>query len=122
MADEAIKAEEKKPEHKPEDTGWHLPGSVRDFIKRILPVVVLAIAGAGVGMFIDNFRTKDAVSYESFRNNQQDEQITHILTNQKRLEARQDRAEERAADKQREDQEFQGEVLERLRKLLMGKR
>ena len=82
----------------------------------------MAIVGAGVGMFIDNIRTKDAVGHESFRNNQQDEQLTHILTNQKRLEARQDRAEERAADKQREDQEFQSEVLERLRKLLTGKR
>ncbi|HEU4854986.1 MAG TPA: hypothetical protein VFS89_06815 [Nitrosospira sp.] len=104
------------------DKGVHLPGWVRDWARKLLPWAFMAIVGAGVGMFIDNIRTKDAVGHESFRNNQQDDQISYILTNQKRLEARQDRSEERAADKQKEDQEFQNEVLERLRKLLTGKR
>jgi uncharacterized protein HemX len=102
--------------------GWHLPGWTRDWAKKLLPWAFMAIIGAGVGMFIDNIRTKDAVGHESFRNTQQDEQITHILTNQKRLEARQDRSEERAADKQREDEAFQGQVLDHLQRLLRLKR
>jgi hypothetical protein len=100
------------------DKGLHLPGWVRDWAKRLLPWAFMAIAGAGIGMFIDNIRTKDAVNYESFRNNQQDELLANILANQKRLEARQDRSEERAADKQKEDQEFQSVVLDGLQKLM----
>lgn len=115
-------AEQELKPNEADQSGYYLPEWVRDWAKKLLPWAFMAVVGAAVGMFIDNIRTKDAVSYESSRNNQQDEQLNHILTNQKRLEARQDRSEERAADKQREDQEFQGEVLERLRKLLTGKR
>jgi hypothetical protein len=102
--------------------GWHLPEWVREWAMKLMPWAFMAIVGGGIGLFLDNIRNKEIIERNTWRNDQQDERIAEIVASIKRSEARQDRAEERAADKQREDQDFQGEVLDRLRKLLMGKR
>lgn len=112
-ADSQVSVDAEKPKE-----GLHLPPIVVEWGRKLLPWAFMGILGAGIGMFIDGIRTKDAVNYESFRNNQQDEQIAQILANQKRLELRQDRDEERDADKAKEDQEFQGVVLDGLQKLM----
>ena len=113
-------AEEKKPEptkkvEEKQDDGWHLPAWVRDITKRVLYVVVPALVISGGALWNDNIRHKENIVALMDR-------MSSMESRQERSEARQDRKDERDADKAREDQEFQGEVLERLRKLLTGKR
>jgi len=102
--------------------GWYLPGWVRDWAMKLLPWAFMAIIGGGITLYLDNIRNKETIDRNSWRNNQQDDRMASMEASQKRMEARQDRAEERAADKQREDEAFQGQVLDNLQKLLKFKR
>lgn len=102
--------------------GWHLPGWVREWAMKLLPWAFMAIIGGGIGLFLDNIRNKESIDRNSWRNDKQDERMAAIEARQDRAESRQDRAEERAADKVREDEAFQGQVLDHLQRLLKLKR
>lgn len=93
----------------------HFPGWVRDWAMRLLPWALMGIISASVGLYIDNIANKRDIDRNTWRNNQQDTRLD-------RMDARLDRLEAHVTNKQQEDEEFQNEVLDRLRKLLAGKR
>lgn len=115
MADEAAQAEEKKPEQKTKEPGWHLPIWVRDAARKLLPVVIAALAGGGASLFMDNVANKAAIGSNTFRNTQQDQRLD-------RMEARLDRMDAHDAQKEAEDKEFQSQVLDRLTQIWQSRR
>jgi hypothetical protein len=106
----------------PDQSGWHLPAWVKEWTIKLMPWAFMAIIGGGVGLFLDNIKNKETIDRNTWRNDKQDERDVEIIASIKRLELRQDRSEERAADKQREDEAFQGQVLDHLQRLLRLKR
>lgn len=82
----------------------------------------MALVGTGVGLIFDNIKNKETIDRNTWRNDKQDERDVEIIASVKRLELRMDRAEERAADKQREDETWQSQVLDYLQKLMKLKR
>lgn len=113
--DEVTKTEDKKPDPKPEEQGWHLPGWVRELTKRVLYVIIPAMAISGAALWSDNIRHKENINALMSR-------LTNMESRQDRFETRMDKKDERDADKQREDETFQSQVLDHLQRLLKLKR
>lgn len=99
------------------DKKWsfHLPGWCRDLAMKVLPWLLMGIVSASIGLYIDNIGNKRDIERNSWRNDQQD-------IRSEKLEARLDRIEEHVSNKQKEDEEFQGTVLDTLQKILRLKR
>lgn len=93
----------------------HLPGWLRDMAMKILPWLLMGIVSASIGLYVDNIGNKRDIERNGWRNDQQDSRLD-------RIESRLERIEEHVSTKQKEDEEFQNEVLDRLRKLLSGRR
>src|SRR5687768_1453152 len=113
--DEVTKAEDKKPDLKPEEQGWHLPGWVRELTKRVLYVIIPGMAISGAALWSDNIRHKENIGALMSR-------VTNMESRQDRFEAWKDKKDERDADKEREDEAFQDQVLDGMQKLLRLKR